>query len=295
MIRIAHGALPRSESDRSRVLASIPVTFATAPGWSKVGRSARMAATTARPSAGFARTTVAQPSPTRCGLATDTTRGMDATVVDQERASASLDVTSSMRGLVASGNELASVVVNAYCEEERGTASTLVLARRRVKRGLPTATSASTHAIVTRAGCFCTRRVRREKNPSAGATSPKRLISAPRTGRCVRAPGLSRRSPVRASSAGTSVSAVRIAMAVTERAPIPMARTIPGWKTSRPAAAIAKVVPEKSTVRPARSAVREIESSRMAVRSSALRCHGSPIAARLARYSSRNRLTTSSP
>ena len=59
--------------------------------------------------------------------------------------------------------------------------------------------------------------------------------------------------------------------------------------------AATQLTPENSTVRPARSAVRRIASRRMPRRSSSLRCHDSPMAARAERYSSRKRLTTSSP
>ena len=164
--------------------ASIPETR-----WSGPGRLSLISRTTVTPSPDSTRTAATHPSPRSAGAAIEMTCGSPPTCCDHASRSASLSATSETRGAAASGNCSLSAVVNAYCDDERGTTSTLVFASLSVSNGLPSATSATTQAIVTIAGCRCTRRVSFEKNPSSGAMSPNLASTGPTSGSRVKQAG----------------------------------------------------------------------------------------------------------
>jgi hypothetical protein len=81
-----------------------------------------------------------------------------------------------------------------------------------------------------------------------------------------------------------------MATRTTDRPAEPMAFMIGASKTRRPPSEIATVRPEKMTVRPAESTVRAVAAT---ICSRVISLAGTPCA--LARSSSRNRLTVSSP
>ena len=180
MISAAHGALPSSEFEKSTVRASEPVTQA-APSPSSCSGGAlgpdgvHDVDAVCRVDAHHRAPGVARPRPAcrstrhrRCRLPP----------TPRSRRLPALSVTSATRGLVASGNRSERASRKACCVDDAGRASTLVLASRSDASGLPSSTSSSAQAIVTIAGCRCTRRVSLEKNPSSGAMSPNRATTA---------------------------------------------------------------------------------------------------------------------
>ena len=238
-ISSANGAPRMSESEKSMVRASVPVTSAV-----NSGRSARICFTTSTPSWGSSCTSALQPPPRSSGAATASTLSILLTCCAQASASASLSVTSSTRGLAANGNSSCTVVTKVYCVDDSGVTSTLVLAMRSDRAGAASARSTRAAITVMMAGWRCTRRVSREKKPSVGAMSPKRRAARPSSGMRVKSPGRRNLSPLTPMSAGMRVRADAIATMVTARAPTPIARTMRGSKASSATEAAAKVMPE---------------------------------------------------